>query len=888
MGSSGAYTFCPLAVRQSCAKPSLGRPANIKNNAERQVKDNIIERVDVMSDPIEWASPLVIQPKKNGKVRICADFKATINKYIKEQIHPLPTLNVVADEFAGFTEFSLIDLKDAYHQLLVALCCRKYLVVATEWGYFRYKCLPFGISIGPMLFQRFMDTLLADIEGVVCVQDDIALGGRNRADHLQRLNKVLSRLQEVGLRVSAEKLKLLQPSIIFLGHLINAEGIHPLPQKVCDFASIPSPTNVSELRSFLGSINQYGRFVPNLLPMCQPLHRLLKKNVSWNWTNEDQALFDRLKLEITSDRVLVHYDPQLPLVLSCDASEKGVGAVLQHRYPDDTLRPIMAASRTLTVAESNYSSIDCEALAILFGVGKFYKYLYGRHFYLLTDHKPLERIFGEKSEIPKLAASRLVRWAIQLSAFNYTLLHVPGEENCAADVLSRFPRKERSSEFEQAANLEINQIQTETVEHLTLTRKLLRMRTEKDKVLSRVMYYVTTSWPARHQIDKELHAFFDRKDQLFVEKGILLCGACIVIPQSLRLFVLSKLHETHPGVNATNSLARLTVWWPHLDSELEKYVKSCVHCQTHSPKEPPTPLNLWNTPERVWERIHIDFTGPYDGLQWFVVIDAFSRWLEIFPMPSATASGSINVLRSLFARYGIPRQIVSDNGSQFRSQEFRDFCKNNGSRLIFTTPYHSRSNGLVERSIRTFKWRYNKSAHDIQDRCHRLQALLFVYRNSEHSTTGRCPAELFLGRRLPTIFDRIRPDVRATIDENQFLTKMRYDEHTRSREFKPGQAVYYKRPVDAVWSPTTIAVQTTPLSYTTSDGKRLHADHLKDRTVVFNDDIETAHHPDDTPEVPDSTGAPPPKDEESGSMISVVPRRSARVNKGCPPNRFSL
>ena len=880
------------------AQPKIFKPRSVpvalkqavSAELDRLVASDVLEPINVMDTPIEWASPLVIDIKKNGKIRVCADFKVTINRFVKKQLHPLPTLNEVANEFAGFTEFSIIDLKDAYYQVLVDPSCRKYLTIVTEKGYFRYKRLPFGITIAPMLFQRFMDTVFADIPGVVCVQDDIALGGTDRADHLKRLRLVLQRLQQVGLTVQPEKVSLLKKEIVFLGYIINACGIRPVPTKVNAIRAMPSPKNVTELRSFLGSINQFSSFVPNLLPSCQILHRLLQKNTRWSWGKAEQETFDQLKMLITSDQVLVHFDSRVPVILSCDASEYGVGAVLMHRYSDGKNRLISAASRTLTPAEKNYSPIDREALAIIFGVDKFYKYLFGRHFYLQTDHKPLERILGEKSEIPKLAASRLVRWAIQLSAFDYTLTHVPGNQNCIADALSRLPVHGSPTKFESQASICVNQLISENINNLSLTRNILRIRTSADTTLQSVIRYLSSTWPQHSDLPVDLVSYYEKRDALSYEQGILMFGARIIVPKKLQSLVLQKLHFTHPGINAVKSLARTTVWWPQCDANIETFVKNCDHCQRHGPREPQTPLNLWNTPEKPWDRLHIDFTGPYEGQLWFVVIDAYSRWLEIFPMAHANATNSIQSLRSLFYRFGYPRQIVSDNGSQFTSSEFKEFCSQNGIKLIFTTPYHSRSNGMVERAIRTFKWRFSKSVTEIPDRNLRLQQLLYVYRITEHSTTGRTPAELFLGRRINSSLDLLKPSVRNTIDQRQFMTKFNKDRHCASREFSSNDSVYVRRPVDQIWSPATVSQRISPLSYTTTSGHRVHADHLKQRSP---EPVEPIMEP--SPAAVPSPRPSPSPSAESSSAVPPVPdpgpaspiiRRSSRPNKGLPPLTF--
>ena len=208
-----------------------------------------------------------------------------------------------------------------------------------------------------------------------------------------------------------------------VGYRIDQDGIHPTEEHVLAIKQMPAPSNVKELRSFLGAINYYSRFLPNLQSLCTPLHQLTKNATRWVWSKESYRVFQHLKQLLTSKDTLVHYDEALPLVLMTDASDNGVGAVLLHRLSDGVEKPVGFASRTLMDREKRYSVIDKEALAIIFGVTKFYQYLYGRRFILQTDHKPLERILGAHQEIPKMAANRLQRWAITLSAYDYDLEH---------------------------------------------------------------------------------------------------------------------------------------------------------------------------------------------------------------------------------------------------------------------------------------------------------------------------------------------------------------------------------------------------------------------------------------------------------------------------------
>lgn len=807
----------------------------VEDELNRLIEADIIEPVDTKFENIEWASALVLQMKESGKLRLCGDFKNTINPNIVFERYPLPTFEEAVATLSPYKEFSVIDLKDAFHQIEIEADCQKYFVITTHRGYFRYKRLPFGITVAPLIFQRFMDAILKDIEGVTWYQDDIALGGRTRQEHLQKLRMVLARLQEIGLRTQPAKLNLLKKEVTFLGYRVSSEGIYPQEDKIKAIRELPEPNNAKQLRSFLGSINYYARFLPSLQQKCAPLHRLLKKDSRWVWTRSDQEIFHELKRQLSSDCIVVHFQSNLPIVLTVDACEYGLGAVLQHKYPDGSLKLICAASRTLDDSEKNYSSIDREALAIMFGVSKFERYLLGHHFTLQTDHKPLTRIFGEKEGLPKIVSSRLTRWAINLSNFHYNIEHIPGANNTIADLLSRLPLKDKHvSELEKVSN-RISEIHYTVIENAALTQKHIANKSFSDLELQKVTSYVKRGWPELSSLPINLHTYHSKRDELQIEEGMLLWHDRIVVPTCLRKQILHRLHETHPGALTMKNIAKSTVWWPNCNKDIEDFVDACDTCQKLRYNIKETPLSLWSLPDHQWDRIHIDYTGPYHGKMWFVVIDAYSRWMEIFPMCSATSESSIKALRTLFARYGLPSSIVSDNASIFTSENFKQFVKLNGIHLILTTPYHSRSNGIVERAIKTFKFRYGKSADQFKDPEHRLQAMLFVYRNSTHSSTGRTPSEMFLGRNTRTFLHTLLPDKRAYADRKSLKMKLYHDRGLEERTFEKGDAVWFKRKNDKEWSPAVIEERTGDLSYRARTSKetnvRLHADHLRPKRV---------------------------------------------------------
>ncbi|KAG1959630.1 hypothetical protein F2P79_005884 [Pimephales promelas] len=299
--------------------------------------------------------------------------------------------------------------------------------------------LPFGVSSSPAIFQRTIEGVLQGIPYVAVFLDDILVTGRNDEEHLQTLARVLRRLQEAGLRLKRSKCSFMEKEVTFLGHKVDETGLHPVPEKVTALQNAPAPKNVTELKAYLGLLNYYNKFLPNLSTILAPVHKLLRKDEKWNWEGEQEAAFAQSKEMINSVQVLVHYDPQKDVILSCDASPYGLGAVLSHKMPDGSERPIGFMSRTLNQAERNYSQLDKEGLAIMFGLQRFHKYLYGRKFTIVTDHKPLLSLFNELKAVPQMSSPRIQRWAVTLRAYEYNIIYKPGKDHGNADALSRLP-----------------------------------------------------------------------------------------------------------------------------------------------------------------------------------------------------------------------------------------------------------------------------------------------------------------------------------------------------------------------------------------------------------------------------------------------------------------
>ena len=345
----------------------------VEKELDRLEKEGVITPIPFA----DWAAPIVPVLKSNKTVRICGDFKLTVNKVSKLDRYPIPRIEDLFTKLSGGKLFSKLDLSQAYQQICLEEESKKFVVVNTHKGLYRFNRLPYRISSAPGIFQRTMESLLQGIPHVVVYLDDILITGSTNEEHKSHLKEVLRRLQSAGLRLQQSKCTFMAKSVQYLGHIIDGEGLYPIADKMEAVQKAPPPKNVSELKSYLGLLSYYGKFLPQLASKLAPLYALLRATRPWRWTAKEEEAFQSSKASLLSSQVLVHFDPTQDLVLSCDASPYGIGAVLSHRQEDGTDRPIGFASHTLSTAEQKYAQLEKEGLACVFGVKRFHSYLYG-------------------------------------------------------------------------------------------------------------------------------------------------------------------------------------------------------------------------------------------------------------------------------------------------------------------------------------------------------------------------------------------------------------------------------------------------------------------------------------------------------------------------------
>ncbi|XP_064459074.1 uncharacterized protein K02A2.6-like [Ornithodoros turicata] len=851
-------------------------PYALRDMVEAEIRSLENAGVLVPVKTSDWATPLVVVRKAENQVRLCGDYKVTVNPCIKTDHYPLPVVEDLFAALAGGKVFTVLDLTTAYQQLELHRDSRSLLTVNTHLGLFNFVRMPYGISSAPAIFQSVMDELLKGMKGVVSYLDDVLVAGSSVEECAERVEAVLKRFAEHGVRVKQEKCKFFKRSVKYLGHVLDADGVHPCSENVEAIQKVPRPRNASELKAYLGMITFYSKFILHMSTAFKPLYDLLQKNKKWAWTKETERSFQESKTWLTEDNVLTFYDPTKELGLVCDASAYGVGAVLFHKI-DEAERPIAYASRTLSKAECAYAHIEREALAVVFAIKKFHKYLYGREFTVYSDHLPLAGLFAHNKPISSLAAARMQRWMLLLSAYRYKWVYRKGTDVANADGLSRLPLPtgEDKSDYVQSFSV---------VNGVPLSADAISSETKKNKVLQKVLFFTLNGWPA-HVSEETLAPYFLRRNELSVDQDCVTWGNRVVVPESLRSEVLQLLHENHPGITRMKTLSRSHVWWPKVSEDIENVVKSCTTCQLTQNAMQQVPLVPWNVATRRWQRVHVDFA--YYSQQWFLVlVDAYSKWVDVLWMSSTTATKTVEKLRTVFATFGLPEVLVSDNGPQFLSAEFADFLSANGIVHKKIPPYHPASNGAAERLVQTVRKNLLKQMKD-EDQLKTTSNIVWISfclltETLPSPTTGKTPSELFLSWTPRTRLSLLHPNLHKRLEHHKEREKMTADDSRGPwKEFEAGDAVRVKgcRPSDPEWLPGRITRIVSTATYTVrinNEERFVHVDDIA--TATFREPGPTIplHSPQEKP-----TSAAVPTSQSSMDMTRAgdpLPPTSERVS----------
>lgn len=748
-------------------------PYALREKADEELDTLEREGVITQISHSDWGAPLVIVVKPNGSLRLCVDYKIGVNPQIEDAHYPIPKIDEILNELRDSKYFCVLDLYKAYLHIPVDEETAKIQTISTHKGTYRVNRLSMGIKSAPSEFHRILNQILREVEGTVMYFDDIIIFAKEYGECKKRLISCLERLEKFNLHVNREKCKFFEQRIEYLGHVISQNQIAKSPKKIEAIAECPRPKSPEEVKGFLGLITYYSRFIPEASSVTYPLRQLLQKERRFFWSTQCEAAFQKLKNEIASDRVLMPFNPALPVTLACDASPIGIGAVLSHKV-DGMERPVAFASRSLTQAEQNYSQLDREALAIYWALHKFYEYVFARKFTLITDNRPLYHIFNENSKLPAMTSARLLRYAAFLTAFEYTVKHRKSEENANADFLSRAPLKRNDEESDSA---ESDAVYIETVNQISSTAvnfRILAKETQEDTELKK--------------LKEELLNGKNVNPEYSLQNGVIFRGSRVVIPKKLQKEVLQELHHTHLGVTKMKALARRYCQWPGIDRDIESLVKACCECASVKGNPPKAELHHWEPPKQNFQRIHMDYAGPMDGYYFLIVVDAKSKWPEVRCIKSAPSSAStIRLLYDIFVSHGFPEVLVSDNATIFKSEEFTTFCAANGIKQKFIAPGHPATNGLAERYVQILKNKLKAMVNVEAPIEQKVQEIVFRFRATP-LIDGKSPAELYLNRKFRIRLDALMPHKEETPSRGSARARqISVGERVQSRYYGSGE-----------------------------------------------------------------------------------------------------
>lgn len=719
-----------IRLTKGCDAPIKQRYYPVSPALQQQIDqelDQMLEAGVVEPSKSAWSSPILLVKKKDGTFRFCVDFRR-LNKVTERDAYPLPYVSDTLDKLRNAKYLSSLDIKSAYWQIPMSPECKPYTAFTIpRRGLFQFCRMPFGLTNAPATWQRLIDKVIGgDLEPYVFVYlDDIIIVTPTFDLHMEVLLEVLRRITDAGLKLSREKCNFCRSELKYLGYVVDEDGLHVDPEKVKAMLAISAPRNVKEVRSFLGVISWYRRFVVNFSTLVAPLTNLLKKNRKFLWDSACDEAFQEARQKLVSAPILSCPDYSLPFVVQTDASDFGIGAVLTQQQEGGE-RVICYLSRSLSKQERKYTVTEKECLAVLWAVEKLRPYIEGSHFTVITDHHSLVWLQNLKDP-----TGRLARWAVRLQQYDFEIIHRRGKDHVVPDCLSRSVPVVDS--VDEVASDKWYARMKKSVEKNS--EKFSDWRIQGDKLFK----YTRVSFPPLAE-DSDYWK--------------------LVVPKEDRKETIRANHDEptsgHAGIRRTYDRLKQNFYWPKMLCDVKAYVKRCKVCQSVKP-ELKRPAGVMETRREVtapWQLIAVDLIGPLprssSGYQYILsVVDYFSKFTLFFPLRSATAKSVMQHLEDqVFLLFGAPRWLVCDNGPQFKSKEFQSLVASYGVRIVYNAHYHPQADPVerYNQTVETMLRAYVTENHRLWDKV--LSKVACAIRTSTHEVTRFTPYFVNFGREM--------------------------------------------------------------------------------------------------------------------------------------------
>lgn len=701
-------------------KPIQQLPRRLAPIERKVVNDQVHQWLNegiIKESKSEFSSPIVLVKKKDGGNRLCVDFRK-INEKIMKDCYPLPRIDDVLDALYNATIYTTLDLKNGFFHVDIKQECQKYTSFVTPDGQFEFLKAPFGLCNSPAIFQRYIAMIFQKLvrEDVLQIYvDDIVIPARTEEESLEKLRKVFKVAEENGVTFKWEKSKYMVRKIEFLGHIIESGNVKPSTSKTNTIKHFPIPKNTKHVQSFIGLAAFFRKFIRNFSTIAKPLTDLTRDDVKFGFGEKEREAFETLKYALCDEPILKLYNPDLETELHTDASKVGLGAILLQKH-DANFHPVFYVSFKTKASEINYTSFELEVLAIIRALKKLRIYLIGIPFKIFTDCKAFQQTVKKKDICPRVA-----RWTLELSEFNCTVHHKSGSLMKHVDALSRYPAV---YVLETGMLHRIRNAQSEDAE-CKLISDLLKNGNYKD-------YYERSGVIYR-----------------FVDGNYIL-----VVPKTMQRIIIKNIHEQdHSAAHKVKAIVSRDYDIPKLNKKIEGVINNCVTCILATKKlgKKECFLNPIQKIDVPLHTLHVDHLGPLPSTaktykHLLLVVDAFTKFVWIYPTKSTTAEEAIKKLEDQREIFGNPYRIISDKGSAFNANIFNEYCEQQKIIHISITTGVPRGNGQAERVNGIIVPVLTRMAIEDPLKWYKFVPRLQTFINSSTSrSTKRSPFEMLFG-----------------------------------------------------------------------------------------------------------------------------------------------